>query len=809
VASGGQVLCSQAAAEAVGSDLPPAVALLDLGEHRLADLARPERVFQVTHPAVPATFPPLRSQGAVRHNLPTVISAFVGRTAELEHLHETLPTVRLLTLLGVGGAGKTRLALEAGAAALEQYPDGVWFVDLASLRDESLVASTIADTLQLSGSGAEGPSGVLEHVCACLRAKRTLLILDNCEHLIWAAARASHALLAACPDLTVMATSREALGLPGEMAWRVPPLSLPPPDPTKVADLAGSDAAWLFLERARAARPRFELTPGNVAAVARICCRLDGIPLAVELAAARIRALSAEQVAARLDDCFQLLTGGARTAVSRHQTLRATLDWSYGLLDPEEQVVLRQLSVFPAGFDIDAVDAVAMPPAGDPIDSTTLVSRLVDKSLVVVIEEGDEVRYRLLEPVRQYAGEKLTTEGEAAEAGRRHHEHYLAVVDGWGETVTAHFNWPLRLVASEQENLRSALEWAWREGDLAAALRLISAQSMFWLWGGHFEGCNWTERVVAEARSLGVPVSWPVLAALGMLLQTFGRANPETCEALFEESLSIATQGGDPAGVAFAQWVVGTFQLMLGQKAAARSLIEQAAAEFERTGDPDGIGWCHQELGWVAVAEGDFDRAQRHFERIVDLARQGRLWEWLTPHVLAGAAPLVALSDPERSRVLADEAVARARLLPGRMVLVMALARAAEADVVADDHRHAAEILAELLGLLRDLQARRWMADTLEVTAVLAGAERAHEPAARLFGAAAALREALGETLGGVRVVAEEVRRGRDRTERALGVERFCQQETSGRSASTDTAIAEALAGLAQAWSPLNRKEAT
>lgn len=332
LASGDQVLCSKAAAEAVASDLPPALSLVDLGEHRLADLARPERVFQVTHPELPATFPPLHSAGAIRHNLPVAISPFVGRAAELAHLRETLGRVRLLTLMGVGGAGKTRLALETGAAALEQYPDGVWFVDLAPVRDESLVASTIVDALELAGSGLEGPRQVLEHVCACLRTKRKLIILDNCEHLIWAAAGATQTLLAECPDVTVMATSREALGLPGEIAWRVPPLSLPPPGPATAAELAGSDAVWLFLERARAVRPTFELTNDNVQAVARICRRLDGIPLALELAAARVRALSVDQVAARLDDswrrsacCFRPSVGRAPTFASDCLRIRSPL----------------------------------------------------------------------------------------------------------------------------------------------------------------------------------------------------------------------------------------------------------------------------------------------------------------------------------------------------------------------------------------------------------------------------------------------------------------------------------------------------
>ncbi len=383
------------------------------------------------------------------------------------------------------------------------------------------------------------------------------------------------------------------------------------------------------------------------------------------------------------------------------------------------------------------------------------------------------------------------------------------MVGEWRTLVTAEFNWPLRLVASEQENLRAALEWAWREGDFAAALSLISAQSMFWLWGGHFEGCDWTERVVAEAKRLGVPVPWVILAALGMLLQTFGRAGPETSEALFEESVRVAAAHDDPTALALARWNLGAFLLTLGRVSVARSLIEEAAAEFERTGDPDGIGWCHQDLGWVAVAEGDFDRAQRHFERIIEFARQGRLWEWLTPHVLAGAAPLVALSDPDRGQVLAEEGVRSARSLPGRMILAMALARAAEADVVVGNQRHAARTLAELLALLRDLQARRWMADALEIAAVVAFEDHAGEPTARLLGAATALREALGETLGGVRVVAAEVRRCRAEAEELLGSKRFAEQVAYGRAASTDTAIAEALAGLSGGWSSWNGKEDT
>jgi hypothetical protein len=302
--------------------------------------------------------------------------------------------------------------------------------------------------------------------------------------------------------------------------------------------------------------------------------------------------------------------------------------------------------------------------------------------------------------------------------------------------------------------------------------------------------------VVNEARSRGVPVPWLILTQLGMLLQTFARATPDVCVGLLDDGVAAATREGDSAGVAFARWVLGSFQLMLGKAVEARSLIEEAASEFERTGDPDGIGWCHHDLGWVAVAEGDLDRAQRHFERIVHLARHHRLWEWLTPHVLAGAAPVIALREPERGRQLAEEAVGHARLLPGQMILVMTLARSAETDIVSGAPRRATAALRELLGLLRDVHARRWMADALEMVAMLAGAGSADEWAARLLGASAVLRDELGETLGGVRVVAGDVRRCCDRIELALGAEHFAEVEQLGRTASTDDIIAETLAWL-------------
>ncbi|MDQ4104313.1 MAG: winged helix-turn-helix domain-containing protein [Actinomycetota bacterium] len=432
IASGGQVLCSQAVAELVGADLPAEVELIDLGEYRLAGLARPERVFQLVHADLPSQFPPLRSLSAPRHNLPVALTPFVGRSRELDELSTLLAGSRLLTLTGVGGAGKTRLALQGAAAALPAYPDGVWMVELAPLRDGAQLASAVAAALTFETSAFDTPEALKDRLIDHLTTRQTLLLLDNCEHLVGGVARLVHAFVTRCPGVTVLATSRERLGVPGEVTWKVPPLSLPPFG-AAVDELTGSDAGAFFCERARAARPAFDVDTTNAAAVTRICRRLDGIPLALELAAARIQVLSPAQVADRLDDRFQLLTGRERIAVPRQQTLRATVDWSYELLSPAEQRALAHLAIFPDTFDLEAAEAVMLDEGSGaaPNDALDMLCRLVDKSLVVVHSEGPAPRYRLLETIRQYGAEKLAEAGQEATVRRRHRDAFIARAEAW------------------------------------------------------------------------------------------------------------------------------------------------------------------------------------------------------------------------------------------------------------------------------------------------------------------------------------------------------------------------------------------
>ncbi len=356
VAHGGQVLVSQSTAQIVQDTLPPEISLRVLGQHQLRDLERPEQVFQLLHPDLPADFPPLRSQEVFRSNLPQQITSFIGREKEMKEVKRLLKTTRLLTLTGAGGAGKTRLTLQAGADLLDGFADGVWLVELAPLADPALVPQAVASAL---GVREEPGRTLVQTLTDYLQPKELLLLLDNCEHLLDACAHLIQSLLRHCARLKVVATSREGLNIDGETTYRIPSMSMPDPKEKATPEsLSGYESVRLFEERAKAALPSFQITDQNASPVAQLCIRLDGIPLAIELAAARVKAMSVDQIAARLDDRFRLLTGGSRTALPRQQTLRAMIDWSYDLLSEKEQILLNRLSVFAGGWTLEAAEKV-------------------------------------------------------------------------------------------------------------------------------------------------------------------------------------------------------------------------------------------------------------------------------------------------------------------------------------------------------------------------------------------------------------------------------------------------------------------
>ncbi|MBA2454591.1 MAG: hypothetical protein H0V47_15580, partial [Chloroflexia bacterium] len=506
----------------------------------------------VTQPPTPVS----HQRATAQHNLPAPLTSFIGRRDELDSLGKLLQTSRLTTLTGVGGSGKSRLALELARERAETYPDGVRLAELAALSDPALVTVTVAAAV---GAREHPEHSPLDMLVEALQNRELLLVLDNCEHLIEACANLAHALLEACPQLHIVATSREALHVPGEVNWRVPPLSLPPShtgaQPGETDDpeqLLENEAIALFVDRVRWVRPGFVLTTSNAPFVSQICRRLDGLPLALELAAARASVLAPEQLAARLDDALRLLSDGSRTASHRQHTLRATLDWSFALLDRPEQVLLRRLAVFSGGWTLDAIESVCAwhrdepgdAPSIDETDVLPLLAQLVDKSLVQVEETdpGDAgfagVRYRLLETVRQYATEQLVNSAEADKFRKRHSCFFaeLAEQSDDGLKGAQQVQW-LERMSADHDNVRAALVWAF-EGDAELGARLASAMWRFWYTRDHrSEGREWLARALALAHSFPLHLRAAILRSAGAL--AWSQGDYEEARTMAEESVAL------------------------------------------------------------------------------------------------------------------------------------------------------------------------------------------------------------------------------------------------------------------------------
>jgi predicted ATPase len=489
VVHGGQVLMSGTAHELLADRLHGGIGFRDLGEHQLKDLGRAERVFQVTGPGLAEEFGPLRSLDypALRHNLPAQATSFVGRAAELAELWSLLAGgSRLVTITGPGGIGKSRLALQVAAELLDGAGDGVWLVELAPVAEPELVARTAAAVL---GVREEPGRPMLDTLVDAVGDRHLLVVLDNAEHLLGAAAKLADALMRSCPRACLLITSREPLGISGEHVFRVPPLPVPPADLVTPGPLAAFESVQLFTEHAMMHRQGFALDEDNAAAVAAVCVRLDGIPLALELAAARLGSLSVSEVSSLLDQRFRLLTGGSRTALPRHRTLRALIDWSYELLNPEEQIVLDRLSVFAGGWTLAAAEAVTS--RGDTGEWQVLdrLAALVDKSLVQAEEAKGSTRYRLLETVRHYAAERLArrADSELDQTRAAHRDYYLALV----ETADTHLRGPdetawLDRLEAEFDNIRAALAFSVADpGSAEPGLRLAAGLHRFCTMRGH------------------------------------------------------------------------------------------------------------------------------------------------------------------------------------------------------------------------------------------------------------------------------------------------------------------------------------
>jgi predicted ATPase/class 3 adenylate cyclase len=650
VAHGGQILLSETAAALVRDFLPDGTMLTDLGVHRLKDLGCPERIFQLTAPGLPSEFPALRSLGnpALLNNLPAELSAFVGRVAELKEILRLVDSSRLVTLTGPGGSGKTRLGLQTAAELLDENADGVWLVELAAVTDADSVPGAIAGVL---GVTAQPGRAVIDTLVSALTPQRLMIVLDNCEHLIDACARAADAILRRCPQVHLLATSREPLGISGETIYRVPPMSLPAEDDSGSAPDELPDAVALFVDRARQQGVSLTVDAGSGPLIAAICRRLDGMPLAIELAAARLRSLSLADLRDRLDQRFRLLIGGSRVALARQQTLLATVAWSYSLLDGAEQRLLRRLAVFPESFDLSAAEAVCGVAGMDRLDVAGLLGSLVDKSLVGTDQGPENLRYRLLETIRQFAGERLTEADDASAISAAHCDYFVSVAEQAGARLTGpdQGRWFAALDA-ERANLWRAGQYAARMPDgTSRVLRLGAVLRRYWTTHGARAAAaliqpvlerpearsdhrlfvdaaitvmsvnrgldvqvalRFGERVLAEARQVGEPSLLIEALAVHCGLYYFAR-EPERGVAFGAEAVALARRTGD--NVLLGSSIQGYLLCLdMTDPGAAEQLYAEAIACARRSGDRLTAHLLHNNASVHALRAGDAAAARAH-----------------------------------------------------------------------------------------------------------------------------------------------------------------------------------------------------
>jgi predicted ATPase/DNA-binding SARP family transcriptional activator len=609
--------------------------------------------------STPRDRPPVEPPGARRHNMPVLRTSFIGREREVLEVRRLLAMTALLTLTGAGGCGKTRLALEVAGDLVGAYQDGVWLVELAPLSEEALVPQAVARVLGVR----EQPGRPLTSTLVdALKNKEMLLVLDNCEHLVDACAHLVETLLLSCPRLRVLATSREALNIAAETTWLVPSLSLPDPlrQPT-AGELEGYGSARLFVERARHRRTGFTPGPRNAGAVADICRRLEGMPLAIELAAARVGVLSVEQISERLEDSLKLLTGGGRTKDLRHQTLRGTLDWSYELLDEPERDLFGRLSVFAGGWTLEASEAVGLG-SGIGGEVLILIFRLVDKSLVMAEAIGDGgMRYRLLEPVRQYAREKLEASGEAGAVRCRHADFFVRLAEEAEPELTGAQQrvWLDRLEA-ELDNLRTALGWSFEGGEPEVGLRLAGALWWFCYLRGHYgEGRVWLEGALAASEDSPAPLRAKALTGAGVL--AFLQCEYGLATAQLEEGLALWRDLGDERGVASALQILGSVAREQGRYARAQALHEESLSLWQRLGDEWGIARSLNYLGFVAWLREDHERATALCAEALGLYRGLGDAEGIAWSLISLGAVAQYRGDLGRSEALLEESLSLSR----------------------------------------------------------------------------------------------------------------------------------------------------
>jgi predicted ATPase/class 3 adenylate cyclase len=789
-AHGGQVLVSQPTRVLLGGDLPSGVGLRDLGEHRLKDLPGAQRLFQLVMPGLPADFPALRTVGSRPTVLPAQLTSFVGRQREVAAIRGLLgrPGVRLLTLSGPGGTGKTRLAVQVAAELAGTFPDGVCFVGLAPLSDPELVLPTIAQALGIRGAAGQA---LLHTLAEQVGDRRQLLVVDNFEQVL-AAAPVVVDLLVACPQLAVLVTSRAALQVSGEHAYPVPPLSLPNHTHAAVPDdVTSSEAVRLFVERAQAVNPDFAVTDANAPVLAEICRRLDGLPLAIELAAARSRLLPPQALLARLESRLQLLKGGSRDLPTRQQTLRATIDWSYALLEADQQILLARLAIFAGGCTLDAAEVVC--DLDGDLDVLGGLDALVNKNLLQPRDgiEGER-RVVLLETMREYALERLTERDETETIARRHADYFLGLAEQAEPELLGPRQgiWYERLEA-DLDNFRAALAWSLAHEQAEATARLAATLMPLWWSRGHgSEGLRWLDAALERRGSLTPPALAKTLFAKATLLLEIGARHGQA-DRLLEESLALFQQLKDTTWTVRAISALGWAMKRAGQLDRGLALQEQAVALGRQQADRWSLALALNNLGFSLLRAGDHLRARAVLEEALALWQTAGEPEG-TAFTLDGLALLALLEgDHARASSLLQEALALVRKIGNVSASAQFLADFGIVALYQRDDRLAATRFKEALGFASQLEADLLTGQCLWGMAAVAASSGQPGRAIRLWGAAAALGYAMHLHSGAIRLLEDRLLA---RTRETLGRDAFQVEWATGQTMRREDAIAYALA---------------
>lgn len=790
VAYGGQVLLSEHTAELVDPGLPNGASLRDLGPHRLRDLSRPIRLYQLQHAELREDFPGPKSLEAVLHNLPTQLTSFIGRERELNEVRKLLSTTRMLNLTGAGGVGKTRLALQAAGDLIETYTDGVWFVDLSSITDAATIGPAVASALALREQpGREIADTIIDH----LRGAKALLVLDNCEHLVDDVTSFASTLLRTCVELGIVATTREPLRVTGATSWAVPAMSVPD-ERVSTEELGQYESVRLFSERAALVRPDFALTHETGPIVARLCRRLDGVPLAIELAAAAVRALSPSEIDARLDDRFRILTGGGPD-VPRHETLRATVDWSYQLLSEIEKTLLRRLSVF-AGFTLEAAEDVC---SAEPLDRdriVELVTALVAKSLLVTDEFEDTTRYALLETIREYAAEKLVESGEESDVAGRHLVHFA----GYAERTQDAIDSPelpsvLGALDADHDNFRRALRYGVVRRP-AEALSLATSLRTFWSIRGHWsDGRRWLDQTLAAGNDLPADARSRGLVAIGALAQDQG--DLRSARQFFEESLKLSRSVEDEAGVATAAIRLAGVLHALGDRDEARLLFTEGLELGRRAEDDRSTAAALNGLGIIAASAGDNVTAVPLYEESVLIARRAGMRRWMASTLCNLGMATLQRGDTDRAETCFREALQIARESADKSLTAVALNSLGGVAQDRFDNEVARELHHESLTIQRELGDVIGTATSLYRLGEIARSERRYTEAAELLEESLELWRANGVAQGVAAVLCELGSLARAEGDLARAQHMLSQALTMTEELGYKQGIAASLEGLA------------